>query len=159
MNLVFLIFRDNLIDESHSPIYDNSLFIVTSEFTPFTLQYSVVSSAYINIWNIGLTLGKSLIYMYIKKSNDPKIEPWGTPIDTDFVSDWHHCNPHIDVYLKGIHEIIYFPTHRRRRSHEIRLTLTWARTPPRTARLRITNQPGISAFQNLPDLDLSEDST
>ena len=85
MNLVFLIFRDNLLDESHSLIFDNSLFIVTSEFTPFKLQYSVVSSAYINMWNIGVTLGKSLIY--IRKSNGPKIEPWGTAIDTDFVSD------------------------------------------------------------------------
>ena len=37
------------------------------------------------MWNIELTLGISLIY--IKKSNGPKIEPWGTPIDTDFVSD------------------------------------------------------------------------
>ena len=61
------------------------MFIVTSEFTPFKLQYSVVSSAYINMWNIGLTPGKLLIY--IKKSNGPKIEPWGTPIDTDFASN------------------------------------------------------------------------
>ena len=37
------------------------------------------------MWNIGLTLGKSLIY--IKNSNGPRIESWGTPIDTDFVSD------------------------------------------------------------------------
>ena len=85
MNLVFLIFRDNLLDESHSLIFDNSLFIVTSEFKPFRLQYSVVSSVYINMWNIGVTLGKSLIY--IRKSNAPKIEPCVTPIDTDFVSD------------------------------------------------------------------------
>ena len=42
MNLVFLIFKDNLLDESHSLIFHNSLFIVTSEFTPFKLQYSVV---------------------------------------------------------------------------------------------------------------------
>ena len=37
------------------------------------------------MWNIGVTLGKSLIY--IRKSNSPKVEPWDTPIDTDFVSD------------------------------------------------------------------------
>ena len=61
------------------------------------------------MWNIGLTLGKSLIY--IKKSNGPKIKPLGTPIDTDLVSDWHHFNSHIDVHLKDIHETIYFPTH------------------------------------------------
>ena len=85
MNLVFLIFRDNLLDESHSLIFDNSLFILTSEFTLFKLQYSVVSSAYINMWNIGVTLGK--LFIYIRKSNGPKIEPCGTPIDTDFVSD------------------------------------------------------------------------
>ena len=32
-----------------------------------------------------LTLGKSL--MYIRKSKGPNIEPWGTPIEIDFVSD------------------------------------------------------------------------
>ena len=37
------------------------------------------------MWNIELTLGRSLIH--IKKSNGPKIEPCGRPIDTDFVSD------------------------------------------------------------------------
>ena len=74
-----------MLDESHSLIFHNLFFIVTSEFTPFKLQYSVVSSAYINMCNIVLTLGKSLIY--IKKSNGPKIEPWDMPIDTDFVSD------------------------------------------------------------------------
>ena len=84
MDLVFLILRDNLLDESHSLIFDNSLFILTSEFTPFKLQYSVVSSTYINMWNIEVTLGKSLIY--IRKGNGSKIESWGTPIDTDFVS-------------------------------------------------------------------------
>ena len=67
------------------------------------------------MWNIGVTLGKSLIY--IRKSNGLKIEPWGT----DFVSDLasYHCNPHIDVYLKDIHEIIYFPT------HTLHSNLTW----------------------------------
>ena len=37
------------------------------------------------MWNIELTLGRSLIY--IKKGNGPKIELCGRSIDTDFVSD------------------------------------------------------------------------
>ena len=30
---------------------------------------------------------------------------------------WHHCNPHIDVYLKDIHELIYFLTHTLHSNH------------------------------------------
>ena len=39
----------------------------------------------VNILKTRLTLGKSL--MFIRKSKGPKIEPWGTPIEIDFVSD------------------------------------------------------------------------
>ena len=42
------------------------------------LQNNVVSSAYIKMLKILLTVGRSLIY--IKNSRGPRTEPWGTPV-------------------------------------------------------------------------------
>ena len=61
----------------------------------FMLQYNVVSSPYIIILKTRLILGKSL--MYIRNSKGPKIEPCGTPIEIDFVSDLEPLYPHIDA--------------------------------------------------------------
>ena len=77
--------KDNLFEDSQSLILHSLLFKMMSLLALFMLQYNVVSSAYINILKTRLPLGKSL--MYIKKSKGPKIEPWGTPIEIDFVSD------------------------------------------------------------------------
>ena len=85
MYLGFLTFKDNLFEDSQSIILHSSLFKMMSLLALFMLQYSVVSSAYINILKTRLTLGKSL--MYIRKSKDPMMEPWGTPIKINFVSD------------------------------------------------------------------------
>ena len=85
MYLVFLTLKDSLFEDSQSLILHSSLYKMMSLLALFMLQYNVVSSAYINILKTRLTLGKSL--MYIRKSKDPKIEPWGTPIEIDFVSD------------------------------------------------------------------------
>ena len=62
----------------------NKLYIRTYQYGLIE-HINVVSSAYINILKTRLTLGKSL--MYIRKSKGPKIEPWGTPIEIDFVFD------------------------------------------------------------------------
>ena len=87
MYLVFITFKDNLFEDSQSLILHSStsLFKMMSLLASFMLQYNVVSSAYINILKTRLTIGKSL--MYKRKSKGPKIEPWGTPIEIDFVSD------------------------------------------------------------------------
>ena len=85
MYLVFLTFKDYLDEDSQSLILHSSLFKMMSLLALYMLQYNVMSSAYINILKTRLTLGKSL--MYIRKSKGPKIEPSGTPIKIDFVSD------------------------------------------------------------------------
>ena len=85
MYLVFLTFKDNLFGDSQSLILHSSLLKMMSLLASFMLQYNVVSSAYINLLKTRLTLGKSL--MYIRKSKGPKLEPCGTPIEIDFVSD------------------------------------------------------------------------
>ena len=43
------------------------------------LQNNVVSSAYIKMSKILLTVGRSLLY-YIKNNGGPGTEPWGTPV-------------------------------------------------------------------------------
>ena len=94
MYLVFLTFKNNLFEDSQSLILHSSLFKMMLLLALFMLQYNVVSSAYINI--LKTRLGKSL--MYIRKRKGPKIEPWGTPIEIDFVSDLEpYYTPHIDA--------------------------------------------------------------
>ena len=85
MYLVFLTFKDNLFEDTQSLILHSSLLKMMSLLASFMSQYNVVSSAYINILKTRLTLGKLL--MYIRKSKGPTIEPWGTLIEIDFVSD------------------------------------------------------------------------
>ena len=87
INLVFLIFNDDLLDAKHWCMFDNSLLMVSSQFSRFSiLQYKAVSSAYMIILKLLLDVGRSLIYN--KNSNDPKIDLCGTHVWIIWVLDW-----------------------------------------------------------------------
>ena len=63
MYLVFDTFNASLLAPSQSHIFDSSQFRRSSVTLGFTLQYNVVSSAYINMVKMLLTKGKSFIYI------------------------------------------------------------------------------------------------
>ena len=64
----------------------NSLFNESDVEFWSRLQYNVVSSAYISISNLLLTVGRSLIY--IRNSNGPNIDPCGTPVVIEALFDF-----------------------------------------------------------------------
>ena len=71
-------FKDNLLEHNQSYTLFISLLIVFSLHILSKLQNNVVSSAYIKMSKILLTVGRSL--MYIKNNRGPRTEPWGTPV-------------------------------------------------------------------------------
>ena len=90
---VFCTFKVSLFAFNHECTCWSSLFKTTyllSDVISSKQQNSVVSSAYIKKLNILLELGKSFIY--IKNKRGPSIDPCGTPLRIDFMSEIHVSN-------------------------------------------------------------------
>ena len=84
--LVFLIFRDNLLTASQSYTLASSLFMLIRDNDGIrTMLLSVVSSAYKIKLKYSVQFGIS--FMYIKNNKGPRIEPCGTPVDNESISD------------------------------------------------------------------------
>lgn len=85
INLVFCTFKESLLTESHSNIFDSYIFISFDKvdgsalfINIFSGLDNVVSSAYKMKLNVLLAVGKSFIY--IMNKSGPRIDPWGTPV-------------------------------------------------------------------------------
>ena len=79
MDLVFLIFKDNLLTFNHLLILLNSVCIVMLRvFKQLLLQEIVVSSA--NSINDRNLLLFSMSFIYSRKRIGPRIDPCGTPV-------------------------------------------------------------------------------
>ena len=57
-----------------------SLLIVISLRILSKLQNNVISSAYIKMSKILLTVGRSLMFIKNNYNRGPRTEPWGTPV-------------------------------------------------------------------------------
>ena len=73
---------------------------------------SVISSAYIIVWNKLLKLATS--FMYIKNRRDPSIEPWGTPGCIDAIQIRRPLVGHIEIDCLNNSDkepVLYLPRH------------------------------------------------
>ena len=84
--MVFQIFCDNLLASNQLVMNFNSLFTESDVEFWSRLQHNVVSSAYISISNLLLTVGRSLIY--IRNSKGPMIDLCGTPVVIEALFDF-----------------------------------------------------------------------
>ena len=93
------LFNDNLLILSHSIIFRTSSFTADSvllfgilSLKDLMVLNKVVSSAYIIKLNILLAFGKSFMYKIIINNKGPRIDPCGTPMFIDKISDLAFSN-------------------------------------------------------------------
>ena len=78
-------FKNSLLAFNQTLTCESSVLMIPSVVVSLILQYIVVSLTYIIILKKLFTDGKSFIY--IKNSNGPSIDPWGTSVVIGSLSD------------------------------------------------------------------------